>query len=170
MTYTLPGKDFAGLQEARFFLRGTNLATISKTKEKTQLNVGSATPDEILLPWIKLIILTLEKSNKMKKYIIIILLISSLGLFSCEKFLEPGRYNDLYEEDIYENPTYAEGLLMTAYNGLPNDNYFYFDVATDDAVTNLDDSQYRRMATGEWSSQFYPGSPWNNAYTAIILY
>jgi hypothetical protein len=104
----------------------------------------------------------------MKKYIIIILLISSLGLFSCEKYLEPGRYNDLYESDIYGNATYAEGLLMTAYNGLPNDNYFYFDIATDDAVTNLDDSQYKRMATGEWSSQFFPGSPWNNAYMQIF--
>ena len=104
----------------------------------------------------------------MKKYITIILLISSLGLYSCEKFLEPGRYNDLYEEDIYGNPTYAEGLLMTAYNGLPNDNYFYYDVASDDAVTNIDDSQYKRMAIGEWSSQFYPGDPWNNAYTQIF--
>ena len=41
LTYTLPGRDFAGLQEARFFLRGSNLATISKTKDKTQLNVGT---------------------------------------------------------------------------------------------------------------------------------
>lgn len=104
----------------------------------------------------------------MKKYLNIILLISSLGLYSCEKFLEPGRYNDLYEEDIHRDPTYAEGLLMTAYNGLPNDYYFYYDVASDDAVTNLDDSQYKRMATGEWSSQYYPGSPWSNAYTQIF--
>ncbi len=104
----------------------------------------------------------------MKKYIIIILIVSCTGLFSCEKFLEPGRYNDLYEEDIYGNPTYAEGLLMRAYYGLPDDNWFYYDVASDDAVTNLEDSQYRRMATGEWSSQYYPGSPWSNAYTRIF--
>jgi starch-binding outer membrane protein, SusD/RagB family len=104
----------------------------------------------------------------MKKYINIILLISSLSLFSCEKFLEPGRYNDLYEANIYGDATYTEGLLMTAYNGLPNDYYFYSDVATDDAVTNVKDSQYKRMATGEWSSQFYPGSPWSSAYSAIF--
>jgi len=41
LTYTLPGKDFAGLQEARFFLRGSNLTTISKAKDKLQLNVGT---------------------------------------------------------------------------------------------------------------------------------
>jgi len=41
LTYSLPGRDFAGLHEARFFLRGTNLAMISKTKDKMQLNVGS---------------------------------------------------------------------------------------------------------------------------------
>lgn len=41
LTYTSEGKDFAGLEEARVFLRGNNLATISKEKEKSQLNVGT---------------------------------------------------------------------------------------------------------------------------------
>ncbi len=41
LTYAISGKEFAGLQEARFFLRGSNLATISKAKDKIQLNVGT---------------------------------------------------------------------------------------------------------------------------------
>jgi TonB-linked SusC/RagA family outer membrane protein len=41
LTYALPGRNFAGLDEVRFFLRGSNLATISKTKDKTQLNIGT---------------------------------------------------------------------------------------------------------------------------------
>lgn len=41
LTYSLPWK-IAGINEARFFLRGNNLMTISKIKEKSQLNIGIA--------------------------------------------------------------------------------------------------------------------------------
>jgi hypothetical protein len=34
--------NFAGLNEIRFFLRGNNLFKISKIKDKTDLNIGSA--------------------------------------------------------------------------------------------------------------------------------
>ncbi len=42
LTYTLQDIDFAGLNEARFFVRGNNLFKISKIKDKTELNIGSA--------------------------------------------------------------------------------------------------------------------------------
>jgi TonB-linked SusC/RagA family outer membrane protein len=42
LTYTLQDMTFAGLDEARFFLRGSNLLKISKIKDKTDLNIGSA--------------------------------------------------------------------------------------------------------------------------------
>lgn len=103
----------------------------------------------------------------MKKNIGFILFLSWLGFSSCEDFLEPGKFNNLYEEDILASPTFTEGILLTAYNALPNDYYFYYDVASDDAVTNVQDSPYSRMATGEWSSKFYPGSPWESSYTPI---
>jgi hypothetical protein len=41
LTYSLPGK-IAGIKEARFFIRGNNLMTVSKIKDKTQLNIGTA--------------------------------------------------------------------------------------------------------------------------------
>ena len=41
LTYTLKKPDFIGLNETRFFLRGSNLLKFSKIKEKTDLNVGS---------------------------------------------------------------------------------------------------------------------------------
>jgi hypothetical protein len=41
LTYSLPG-TIAGIKEARIFVRGSNLATISKIKDKTQLNIGTA--------------------------------------------------------------------------------------------------------------------------------
>lgn len=103
----------------------------------------------------------------MKTYIRVILLISGIVVSSCEDFLEPGKFNNLYDEDILASPTFTEGILLTAYNALPQDYDFYYDVTTDDAVTNVRDSPYRRMATGEWSSRYYPGSPWNSCYTQI---
>lgn len=41
LTYALPGK-IAGIKETRIFLRGNNLMTISKIKDKSQLNIGTA--------------------------------------------------------------------------------------------------------------------------------
>jgi starch-binding outer membrane protein, SusD/RagB family len=109
----------------------------------------------------------MKTSIEMKKYSNILLLILCVGFFSCEEFLEPGKFNNLYEEDILASPSFTEGILLTAYNSLPNDYSFFYDAASDDAVTNVQGSPYRRMATGEWSSKYYPGAPWNNSYTAI---
>jgi TonB-linked SusC/RagA family outer membrane protein len=41
LTYTLQANKFAGLDEVRFFLRGHNLVTVSKIKDRTDLNIGS---------------------------------------------------------------------------------------------------------------------------------
>ena len=42
LNYTFQSIKFAGLDQARFFLRGRNLLKISKLKDKTDLNIGSA--------------------------------------------------------------------------------------------------------------------------------
>lgn len=42
LTYTLQDIKFAGLEEVRFFVRGNNIFKISKIKDKTELNIGSA--------------------------------------------------------------------------------------------------------------------------------
>jgi TonB-linked SusC/RagA family outer membrane protein len=41
LSYTIPAK-VAGIKEASFFVRGNNLVTISKIKDKSQLNIGTA--------------------------------------------------------------------------------------------------------------------------------
>ena len=102
----------------------------------------------------------------MRKYINLFLLIIALNLVSCEKFLEPQEDGALTEDLLINNPTFAEGLLMTAYTELPNDYEFANDVASDDAVTNLEGSEFKRMATGEWKSAFNPISKWE-AYIPI---
>jgi len=104
----------------------------------------------------------------MKKCIYILLLIEIACLYSCEKFLEPERENIFDEEYLLNKADAVEGLLLRAYVNLPNSYTFYLDVATDDAVTNLKDSQYSRLAKGEWSSSYYPMSQWNLAYQQIF--
>ncbi len=103
----------------------------------------------------------------MIKYVNIFLLLVSISFFSCENFLEPKRENTVDLDQIIELRDFAEGVLLRAYIGLPDDYNFYMDVATDDAVTNDKASSYMRMATGEWKSTYDPTSVWSSAYQQI---
>lgn len=103
----------------------------------------------------------------MKKYAHILLFIISLGLYSCEKFLEPIADTRLSEEELLNDPAFLEGLLLNAYNALPNDYDFGLDIAADNAVTNLQGSPYTLMATGGWKSSFDPVSQWESSYNQI---
>ncbi len=89
------------------------------------------------------------------------------GFFSCEKFLDPREDDRLTDEQMLSNPILFEGILLNAYARLPIEYNFNEDIISDDAVTNDKSSQFRRMATGEWTSIFYPNSQWENAYEAI---
>ena len=64
--------------------------------------------------------------------------------------LEPLDENLAGDERLASDPSMAEGLLLNAYEGIPNQLLFN-DSATDDAVTNYL-SGYSRMATGEWNA------------------
>jgi hypothetical protein len=98
---------------------------------------------------------------------IISITIGILFLFtSCEDFMEPTKDNRLFEEQVFGNPIFAEGLLLQAYDELPT-TYSFLDVATDNAVTNDKGSNLLRMATGEWKSTFSPVSEWAPSYTQI---
>ncbi len=103
----------------------------------------------------------------MRKHIKISFLILSIFITSCDKFLEPSPDGTLSEEQILNNPSFAEGLLMTAYSAIPNDYDFGTDVASDDAVTNDKSSIFKRMALGEWLPSFNPISEWSTAYHQI---
>lgn len=107
-------------------------------------------------------------NSGMKKYskIAFIVLIGSV-ILACNNVLRPKPDNSLTEDQVLENPTYAEGLLLNAYNALPSDYTFGSAVASDNAVTNNKSSNYLKMATGEWSSTFNPLSEWNTAYQQI---
>jgi hypothetical protein len=109
----------------------------------------------------------MKKLSKMRKYIILFLIISCLGFFACEKFLEPKAENTFTNQQLVFDAGNTEGLLMKAYYALPNDYNFETDVASDDAVTNDPTSVYRSMAIGGWRSTNDPISQWATSFEQI---
>ncbi len=102
---------------------------------------------------------------------IIITLFSAIFIFvGCEDLLEPIDQNNRTLDDIYDDALFAEGLMLNAYASIPTNsyNYFYSDVATDNAVTNDKANSLLYMATGQWSAIMNPTEAWGSAYTAII--
>ena len=89
-------------------------------------------------------------------------------LFSaCKKILSPADENNRQLNDIYDNAAFAEGLLLNGYARLPMGGYTFNDVATDDAVSNDPNNNYRQMATGKWSSISNPVDQWTGSFAAI---
>jgi starch-binding outer membrane protein, SusD/RagB family len=108
----------------------------------------------------------------MKKYLfkLIIIIILIPNLVSCEKFLDAELDNRLNDEQMLNDPSYFEGLLLHAYK-YQFEPYLYsfnLDIASDDAVTNDLNNNFRKMALGEWSSVFNPASEWNVSYREIF--
>jgi starch-binding outer membrane protein, SusD/RagB family len=105
----------------------------------------------------------------MKKYFYITI-ISLAGIFcsSCEDFLEPEVDNLITEETLKNSPAFAEGFLIKAYVDLPRQHNFGLEAATDDAVTNNFNSEFWRMANGQWTAENSPISNWSRSYENIF--
>lgn len=102
--------------------------------------------------------------NSKIKYLV---LCSLIGLCSCDDLFEPAKENIKDVSSMYDEATYADGILGDAYILLPYSSGVTSDVATDDAVTNDNSDSYRTMAIGSWTSQNDPMSQWRNRYAAI---
>lgn len=105
----------------------------------------------------------------MKKSIILSALALSMTLVSCDDLFEPAIENNLGMEYMYNNPSYAEGVLGNAYTRLLNVNgsYPFSEVATDDAVSNDATNPWRKMASGTWTSNNNPADTWTTCRSAI---
>ena len=88
-------------------------------------------------------------------------------LASCTDMFEPALENNRSEDNMYDDPKYAQGVLGYAYSLLPYDTKSVSDVATDDAVTNDRANKYLAMATGSWTSNNDPMSKWQGCRAAI---
>jgi len=104
----------------------------------------------------------------MKYFKICFILLGFLSFFSACEMLEPENDNHSTFDRVYEDPAYAEGLLIRAYTYIPTNSYRWDEVATDDAVTNEKTNSYMRIATGEWSALYNPQNLWDNCNRAIL--
>mgnify|MGYP003448319599 FL=1 len=110
-------------------------------------------------------------NNLLSKYKIggvVLGLALSIGLTSCDDMFEPAIENHLGFEYMYDHPDYADGVLGNAYTRLPNREYRFNDVATDDAVSN-DATESLRKMTGvdSWTSSNNPVEAWRDCRAAI---
>lgn len=101
--------------------------------------------------------------NRILLRLIVVLFILS----GCKKFTDPSPQNNGDFENIYTEPALAHGILLNGYTRLPTNFWNFTDVATDDAVSNDINNNFRRIATGQWSSVFNPLDQWTNARAGI---
>ncbi|WP_139956620.1 RagB/SusD family nutrient uptake outer membrane protein [Flavicella sediminum] len=92
------------------------------------------------------------------KYILVVLVFT--GMIACDK-LEPIDENRLDFDYVSKTPQAAEGILLQGYSGLIS-QYSFSEAATDDAVNNILNNGYKRMALGELNAQYNPASRWNS--------
>ena len=98
----------------------------------------------------------------------IIKLVVLVFLFTaCDDMFEPALENNRGLDAMYNEPTYAQGILANAYILLPYSSAPQSDVATDDAVTNDNENDYLAMATGSWTASTDPMSQWQSRRNAI---
>lgn len=105
--------------------------------------------------------------TEMKINKLFILAALSLSLVSCSDLFEPAQENNRSLDEIYEEPTYAQGLLGYAYAMLPYNTKSVTDVATDDAVSNDLSNSYLKMATGSWAANNDPMNKWTSCRASI---
>lgn len=99
---------------------------------------------------------------------IALLIALTLLLTSCEDLFEPSLENQPGLESMYNQPSFAQGILANAYILLPYSSTPNSDVATDDAVSNDIENSYRTMATGSWTDADNPMSQWQGRKNAIL--
>lgn len=104
----------------------------------------------------------------MKLHKIFSLLLVSTFIFTACELLDPKDDNHSTFDRVYDEPAYAEGLLIKAFTYIPTNDYRWDEVATDDAVSNDKLNTFSRIARGEWSALNDPQSVWNDANRAIL--
>ncbi len=102
---------------------------------------------------------------KLKNIVILMALLPILT--ACEDMFSPAEENNRGIDQMYTEPTYAQGLLGYAYAMLPYDTKSTTDVATDDAVTNDLGSNYLKMNLGSWAANNNPMTQWQSRRATI---
>lgn len=101
------------------------------------------------------------------KKILSIGLMTTMLFTSCGDMFNPAIENNLELENTFNSPIYAQGLLLNGYTRVPTNSWSFNDVATDDAVTNNMESDFLKIATGQWTAINNPLDQWRNSKSAI---
>ena len=104
----------------------------------------------------------------MKLKNIILLGVATTALTACDDLFEPALENNQDISLMFSDPGFARGIMDNANLVLPYDESPTTDVATDDAVSNDIENNYKRMTNGTyWTSQNNPINQWDTRYHAI---
>ncbi len=105
----------------------------------------------------------------MKKFKYLVLFLAAVPFVtSCEDPMKPEIENIKSYEKVTKNPYWFEGLLDYAYVTIPTYDYKFDEVATDDAVSNVANNSYRKIAMGGWTASNDPEKQWDVCYKAIM--
>ena len=98
----------------------------------------------------------------------ILILATLIGAFcACDDLINPALENIQTEEQMFKDPSTAQGILGYAYGNLPFETKSSTDIATDDAVTNDLGNNLRSMAQGSWAATNNPVSQWDARKSTI---
>lgn len=98
----------------------------------------------------------------------LIKLTSLLLVFSaCDDVFEPQIENNRDLDAMIGENANAAGLMIVGYDNLPYQEGSVIDIATDDAVTNVEDNSYRYAALGRWTSFNDPFGRYNSDRSRI---
>ena len=111
----------------------------------------------------------------MKLKNIILLGTAAVALTACDDLFEPALENNHDLSEMEQDAVFARGIIDNAFMLIPieangvasSDNGISTDVATDDAVTNNNDNNYKKMALGSWTSSVNAVNNWDSRYHAI---
>jgi len=91
----------------------------------------------------------------------------ALTFSGCKKLVEEDLQLVRSVDQIYTDPVFAQGFVLQAYRTIPA-YYNNSDLATDDAVANIQSNAFSQLATGSWTPTNLTLSVWNGSYSAIL--
>jgi len=103
-----------------------------------------------------------EMKNILGCFVLLMVLFSG-----CDDLLEPAIQNNRDLESGYNEPRFAQGLIINGYARIPTNGWTFSDMATDDAVSNNETNPYFTVATGQWAADNNPLNQWTNSKAAI---
>lgn len=86
---------------------------------------------------------------------------------ACVDLFEPAIQNIRDLESGFNEPRFAQGLIINGYARIPRNGWSFNDMATDDAVANNENNAFFNMASGQWASDNNPVMQWTNSKAAI---